>query len=277
MKACGLLLLLLSACIALLAYRAAAEKMEGVSFKPPFETVDSEGRRVVNDTWSHGGNADVKKHFVRLTTDRQSKRGHLWQKSPVGRDELSAILTFRVSGQGKRWFGDGIGLWFTGQKVYTPGVNHGFTDKYKGVGVVIDTFNNPEHKGGHKDVSIFVNDGDKNYEQMYAEKRMGCNAAVRYHEQSANFDPVHSISRIKVKIDKTRLVVEVDEHASGLWVACHEMTLPFSEDWLKTATIGITASTGALADNHDIIRLDAYTDFTDETTGIVDSEMVMNS
>ncbi|EGZ24896.1 hypothetical protein PHYSODRAFT_539853 [Phytophthora sojae] len=277
MKVCGLVLLLLCACVALLARHAAAEKIEDISFKPPFELVDAEGRRMVNTTWSHGGNADVKKHFVRLTTDRQSKRGHLWQKNPVGRDELSAILTFRVSGQGKRWFGDGIGLWFTGQKVFTPGVNHGFTDKYTGVGVVIDTFNNPEHKGGHKDISVFVNNGNKNYDQMYDEQRVGCNAAVRYHEQSANFDPVHSISRVKVKIDKTRLVVEVDDHASGLWVACHEMTLPFSADWLRMATIGITASTGALADNHDIIRFDAYSEFADATIGAVDSEVVMNS
>ncbi|RLN47888.1 hypothetical protein BBJ29_003836 [Phytophthora kernoviae] len=277
MKACGLLLLILTAGVALMMHCITAAKIEDISFKPPFELVDAEGRRMINTTWSHGGNADVKKHFIRLTTDRQSKRGHLWQKNTVDRDELSAILTFRVSGQGKRWFGDGLGLWLTGQKVFTPGVNHGFTDKYKGVGVVIDTFNNPEHKGGHKDVSIFVNDGTKTYDQMHEEKREGCNAAVRYHEQSANFDPVHSISRVKVKISKNRLAVEVDEHSSGLWVACHEMTLPFSEDWLRESTIGITASTGALADNHDIIRFDAYTDFTDSTTGAVDSEMVMNS
>ncbi|RMX66753.1 hypothetical protein DD238_004821 [Peronospora effusa] len=269
--------LLLCTCVALLSRYAAAERMEDASFKPPFNIVDLDGRRLVNTSWLHGGHADVKKHFIRLTTDRQSKRGYLWQRNPVNRDELSAVLTFRISGQGKRWFGDGIGLWFTDQKTFTPGINHGFTEKYKGVGVVIDTFNNEEHKGGHKDISVFTNDGTKSYDQMYDEKRVGCNAAVRYHEQNANFDPVHSISRIKVRIDKTRLVVEVDEHASGQWVDCHEMTLPFNADWLRTSTIGISASTGSVADNHDIIRFDTYSEFMDATIGAVDSETVMNS
>ncbi|CEG49043.1 lectin, putative [Plasmopara halstedii] len=255
----------------------AAVKIDDVSFKPPFEVVDSEGQRIVNTTWSHGGHADIKKHFIRLTTDRQSKRGYLWQKEPVGRDELSVIMTFRISGQGLRWFGDGIGLWFTDQKVFVAGINHGFTDKYKGVGVVIDTFNNPDHKGGHKDISVFVNDGTKTFDQMQEEKRAGCNANVRHNEKSANFGPAFSISRIKVKIDKSRLVVEVDEESTGQWVACHEMTLPFNGDWLQTSTIGVTAATGALADNHDIIRFDAFTDFTDTTIGAVDSETVMNS
>ncbi|KAI9922001.1 hypothetical protein PsorP6_001454 [Peronosclerospora sorghi] len=277
MNDCSLLLLLCAACLASLSLFVCAERLDDISFKPPFDLVDSAGRRVVNTTWSQGAWAEVKKHFIRLTTDRQSKRGHLWQKIPVGRDELSAILTFRISGQGKRWFGDGIGLWLTDQKTFTPGINHGFMEKYTGVGIVIDTFNNPEHKGGHKDISIFVNDGTKSYDQMYAEKRVGCNAAVRYHEKSANFNPVHSISRIKLQINKTRLVVEVDEKATGLWVACHEMILPLQADWLRTATLGITASTGELADNHDIIRFDAYSEFSDVKMGAVDSEVVTNS
>uniref|UniRef100_M4BY22 L-type lectin-like domain-containing protein n=1 Tax=Hyaloperonospora arabidopsidis (strain Emoy2) TaxID=559515 RepID=M4BY22_HYAAE len=270
--------LLLCSLVALL-YRhpISAEPLHSVSFKPPFELINEGNRRIVNTTWSHGGSADVKKHFVRLTTDRQSKRGYLWQKEPLQHNELSAILTFRISGQGKRWFGDGIGLWVTDQAVYASGVNHGFTHKYTGIGIVIDTFVNSEHTGGHKDISVFVNDGTKSYDQMYDETRVGCNADVRYHEQSAKFNPAHSLSRIKVRIDKTRLIVEVDEHASGVWVACHEMTLPLQADWLKTSTIGITASTGALADNHDIIRFDAYSEFQDMMIGAVDSEASMNS
>lgn len=274
------LALLLAVCLALAPWpsnRVDASRIEDVSFKPPFEKVDADGRRIVNDTWVYGGSAEAKKHFVRLTTDRQSKKGYLWQKEKVGRDTFSAVLTFRISGVGKRWFGDGIGLWLTSNARYAPGVNHGFTDKYTGVGIVIDTFNNPEHKGGHKDVSVFINDGSKNYEQLYAEKRLGCDAAVRYHEESASFDPVHSMSRVKVKVDKTRLVVEVDAGASGQWVACHEVTLPFAANWLKDATIGISAATGALADNHDIIRFDAFTDFTDEDVGLVDSEAIMHT
>ncbi|TDH70884.1 hypothetical protein CCR75_002908 [Bremia lactucae] len=277
MESCGLMLMVLCTLIASTVRFATADKIEDVSFKPPFDLMDSHGQRIVNTTWSHGGNADVKKHFIRLTTDRQSKRGYLWHKHPVNRNELSVILTFRISGQGKRWFGDGIGLWLTDHPTYTAGSNHGFTDKYTGIAIIIDTFVNSEHKGGHKDISVFVNDGTKEMDQMYTEPRVGCNAAVRHNEKSAHFDPVHSISRIKVRILNTRLVIEVDDLATGQWVDCHEMTLNLRENWLETSTIGITASTGAVADNHDILRLDAYTDFMDLHIGAVDSETVMNA
>lgn len=39
------------------------------------------------------------------------------------------------------------------------------------------------------------------------------------------------------------------------------LKLPFSSDWAKKAHIGITATTGQLADNHDVISLLAYSDF----------------
>ncbi|DAZ94228.1 TPA: hypothetical protein N0F65_001078 [Lagenidium giganteum] len=270
-------MLLAVALVALLQTPVAAEQMQALSFQPPFDKVDSDGRRIVNDTWSYGGSTDVKKTFIRLTTDRQSKRGFVWQRTPLGRETFSAILTFRISGVGKRWFGDGIGLWFTNHRSFVQGPNHGFTDKFTGVGIVLDTFNNPEHKGGHKDLSIQINDGTKNINMMNDETRIGCDAAVRYHENNAGFDPVHSMSRLKVKIDGKRLVLEVDASANGRWVACQEVTLPFAADWLRTATIGITGATGALADNHDVIRFDAFEDFDDVQVSTVDAQTIVHT
>lgn len=277
---CGLLALLVCVCaafVSLLPTTASAARIDAISFKPPFERVDTAGRRIVNDTWTYGGSAEAKKHFVRLTTDRQSKKGYLWQTQPLGRDTFSAILTFRISGLGKRWFGDGIGLWFTNHQSFVAGVNHGFTDSFTGIGIVVDTFVNPEHKGGHKDVSIQINDGSKDIDRINDEVRIGCDAAIRYHEQAATFDPVHSMSRLKVKIEKQRLVVEIDANSNGRWIACHEVTLPFSENWLESTTIGITGATGALADNHDVIRFEAFEDFADTSTGAVDSETIMHT
>lgn len=43
--------------------------IEGLSFAPPFDAFDAEGSRVVGD-FMHGGSADVKKNYVRLTPDR---------------------------------------------------------------------------------------------------------------------------------------------------------------------------------------------------------------
>ncbi len=48
------------------------------------------------------------------------------------KDEFSVILQFRISGQGKRWFGDGIGIFLTSNKYLTKGSFHGIDPKYTG-------------------------------------------------------------------------------------------------------------------------------------------------
>lgn len=75
------------------------------------------GNRVVHKQWKTHGNAVVNSNFVRLTPDRQSKKGALWSKKALGVSEFSAILKFRISGQGKNFFGDGIGLWMVQQGI----------------------------------------------------------------------------------------------------------------------------------------------------------------
>jgi hypothetical protein len=44
------------------------------SFRPPFQSPNHDGSRGV-EGWSLGGTAEARKHFVRLTPDRQAKLG----------------------------------------------------------------------------------------------------------------------------------------------------------------------------------------------------------
>ena len=67
----------------------------------------------------------------------QSKKGWVWARAPLDADVWSAVIKFRVSGQGKRLFGDGFALWFTQSRFITDGSLHGFTDKYTGVCVEV--------------------------------------------------------------------------------------------------------------------------------------------
>uniref|UniRef100_A0AAV1T1G7 L-type lectin-like domain-containing protein n=1 Tax=Peronospora matthiolae TaxID=2874970 RepID=A0AAV1T1G7_9STRA len=249
-----------------------ASPLPSLTFKPPYEVVDSDGKRQISDGFVYGGATDVKKNFIRLTTDRQSKRGHIWTKSSIGKDELATVIKYRIHGQGKKWFGDGIGLWFTQEPEWKNGDNHGFTDKFYGFGIVLDTFRNVEHRGGHKDVTIQVNDGQKVLDDLNDETKVGCDAAFRYHSNNASFDPVFSSSHIRVMVKGNVLEVEVDPSNSGTWTACYKGDLPFPSDWLRRATFGITASTGALADNHDILSVQSFDEANDEGLFAVDSE-----
>ena len=174
---------------------------------------------------------------------------------------MSAILKFRIAGQGKTFFGDGIGIWFVQQGYYTEGNLHGSTEKFTGVGIIFDTFKNTENAAAHRDVTVLVNDGEKTYEMMTADVK-GCNANFRYHNERADFSVTDS-TRAKILVEENRLSVFIDATNTGTFADCVEIAdIPLlTKDWLKRAYVGITGTTGALADNHDIISLSTYSDF----------------
>eukprot|EP01034_Spumella_vulgaris_P031490 gene31490-38894_t len=88
----------------------------------------------------------------------------------------------------------------------------------------------------------------------------GCNTNFRYHNDRADFS-VTDASRAKVTISDTSLEVLIDAHNTGEWEKCVEIAntgLP--SGWAQNAYLGLTATTGQLADNHDVISLKTYTD-----------------
>lgn len=237
------------------------------SFDRQFDEIDANGVRQVGSGYDMGGSTVVHKKFTRLTPDRQNKRGWIWSQDKFEKNKMSMIITFRVSGQAARWYGDGIGLWITEANNYMEGNNHGFVEKYNGVGVVFDTFVNSDHKGGHKDVSVYVNDGNRDSDYFNDNPKMGCNVpSIRYHEKNDAFKPSVNASRAKIVIDNSQFTVEMDPYNVGDWIPCYSQDLAsvLRPGFLGRSTIGLTASTGSLADNHDILSLLIWDDLDHE-------------
>jgi mannose-binding lectin 2 len=247
-----------------------------LSFHAPFTDLDSDGKRTVKN-WNVQGSAEINKGFVRVTPDRQSKQGFLWGNSPIDADEFTIIFQFRISGQGQRFFGDGIALWITENSHYSGGNLHGASESFKGVGIIMDTFKNTETAALHKDVTIFQNDGTKSVDEMQ-KVSVGCDASMRYHEKRADFSPTNS-SRVKIQYNRGFLKISVDSKTTGTWDACTEIPALnlVPADFTKKAYIAVTASTGALADNHDVIGMSVYSSSDDEEAIMKDSETVWNS
>ena len=85
------------------------------AFSGPFKGYDFLGSRKMSPHWTTHGTTKVSKNFIRLTTDRQSKRGYALNSHAVDPSNWIATLTFRVSGVGEKLFGDGLALWFIDQ------------------------------------------------------------------------------------------------------------------------------------------------------------------
>jgi lectin, mannose-binding 2 len=54
--------------------------------------------------------------------------------------------------------------------------------------------------------------------------------------------------------------VFIDPKDQGEWTPCANVTLNLQDGWLHRAHIGITATTGQLADNHDVLYLKSFSD-----------------
>ncbi|TMW60658.1 hypothetical protein Poli38472_000700 [Pythium oligandrum] len=250
----------LAACVQL----TLAELLTSLSFNKPFDTISADGEREVSKDWTHGGSTAVNRHFVRLTPDRQSRKGYIWSKEKLGRREFSLVLTFRISGQAQTWFGDGLALWITTSPSYVAGDNHGFTGNFKGFGFVFDTFVNQEHSGGHMDVTFLENNGSRTLDDLYYMPKVGCMApGIRYHEGNAAFSPSLNMSRAKVQFANHFVTISIDAKNTGEWEECYRTELLIPEHWIEESTIGLTASTGGLADNHDVISVQVFDEISD--------------
>ena len=148
-----MMLLRLVLCLVLAAVALAAP-LEHASFLPPYAEVDSAGDRMINKHWRTSGTTEVMKNFVRLTPDRQSKRGSVWTRTKIGSDAIVINVKFRIAGQGKTFFGDGIALWLSDSAFWSEGDLHGGQADFTGLAVVLDTFKNTENLAGNLLASI---------------------------------------------------------------------------------------------------------------------------
>ena len=277
--------ILASLAVAALARAGVSDSL--MSFTAPFNFINPKSGERTVPNFDVLGHAVVNENFIRLTPDRQSKRGGIVSTVPVAKGplrEFSAVVRFRIAGQGQTLFGDGLAMWFTrgeGRRQWDAGAElHGVGASFTGFGVVIDTFQNPERP--HKDVSVLVSDGSRagSVEEIAA-NAPGCAAALRFHEERADFSALNA-SALRVTYTRGALAIDVDEGDTGAWRECARLKhLPglappnMPDDgaaqppgaseaagWPvapgQPLHISLTATTGALADNHDVLSFELF-------------------
>jgi len=234
-----------------------AMRIERLSFEPPFVKVDYDGSRTVGTGWMTSGSTVVSKNFARLTPDRQNKKGAVYTSTMLDFPAATLLMEFRISGQAKQFFGDGLALWISTQFFSVFGPFHGFSEQFKGVGIIIDTFENTEW--AHKDVTVVMNDGTKDLKTMKS-KLEGCSGELRFHDKRADFNPESDTAALRVSLlpNGTMNVQISGKGKPFVFRDCTKISLPdhgLPVGWWKDAFITITGTTGQLADNHDVVSL----------------------
>lgn len=253
---------------------AAFSHLSEHSFEPPFTDFSRDGLRQI-DNWQYGSSAVVREHFIRLTQAKAGQHGFLFNKKKVLADAWSATLRFRISGKDKSLFGDGLGFFFTKHAAFHAGSLHGFSDNFEGFAVILDTYRNEGSGLMHKDVLLLSSDGSQPVAASHGgtsdASAVGCDADFRFWEGRQDFEPARNRSAVRIAYNGTDNVVSVyiDERGDGAWRTCIDRApIKARRDFWRPdaahpsglaspasggAYMALSASTGDLADNHDVL------------------------
>ena len=189
-------------------------------------------------------------NYIRLTPDRGSKAGFLWAKHPFTTKSWMTEFEFKVHSTTSGLHGDGFAFWYTSEK-NTRGPVFGSKDKFSGLGVFFDTFNNGRHGLPFPRVNAMVGDGKTAYD--YKDGVTGqvgsCELDFRNKE-----DPTWA--RVKYVQETNRL--QVWSNAGKVGRRDEDFKLCFQADNVvlpPSGYIGFSAHTGGVSDNHDIISV----------------------
>lgn len=195
--------------------------------------------------WQYSGNAIANEEMLRVTPSLKSQSGQVWTKNSVNFDWWEVEMIFRVTGRG-RIGADGLAFWYTEERG-TPGPVFGSNDMWKGLGIFFDSFDN-DNKHNNPYIMAMVNDGTK----VYDHKKDGSSQQIAGCLRDFRNKPFPV--RAKIEYYKNALTVYFQ---SGMTNNEKEYELCFrSENVIlpKGGYFGITAATGGLADDHDVLK-----------------------
>ena len=244
------------------------KQLDDFSFRAPFDDVNPfTGQRQIN-LWDLGGSAVAHRSFVRLTAEAQGSKGWLVSQQPFTHREWSAMLELRASGASPHLYGDGLAIWLVKASDHIEGPVFAREDKWSGLGLFFDTFQNVDHSHHHKHPYIYamINDGTKPYipdAETSADKsnqalpgaheNSGCSYEFRYAEDREDVTVLNH-TRVHLTYRNKMLKMRLQQTSAGVakeWFQCIDMK---DVEIPSPAFFGISAATGDLVDNHDIIH-----------------------
>ncbi|CAG9860160.1 unnamed protein product [Phyllotreta striolata] len=212
------------------------------SFKPPY-LAQKDGSVPF---WEYGGNAIASSESVRIAPSLRSQKGAIWTKQPINFDWWEVDISFRISGRG-RIGADGLAFWYTKSKGAYNGDVFGSSDQWNGLGLFFDSFDNDNHHNNPYIMAI-LNDGTKQFDHQNdgtTQQLAGC---------LNDFRNKPFPTKARIEYYQNTLTVQFhngmtnNEQDYQMCLRAENVILP------KGGYFGVSAATGGLADDHDVIH-----------------------
>lgn len=210
------------------------------SFKPPY--LAQKDNTV--PFWEYGGNAIASSENVRIAPSLRSQKGAIWTKQPINFDWWDVDISFRITGRG-RIGADGLAFWYTQNKGAYDGDVFGSSDKWVGLGIFFDSFDN-DNKHNNPYIMAVVNDGTKEFDHQNDGSTQQLAGCLR------DFRNKPFPTRARIEYYQNTLTVLFNngmtnnEQDYEMCLRAENVVLP------KNGYFGLSAATGGLADDHDV-------------------------
>lgn len=205
--------------------------------------------------WDFGGSTVVTDKLIRLTPDKQSRVGWLWNEQPSHLSAWEAVITMRIHAR-RNPGADGMAMWYCERPVKYDATNKdhearlklwGNAPDFKGLAVIFDTYDND----GQRDnpvVTVLQGTGDANQKWDH-DTDLTSNAKLRCVYEFRNTAKGDNVRVRVVYADKTVQVYLSTTESGAKETFCGQA----KDLYLPTGYyFGLTATTGHLADNHDV-------------------------
>ncbi|CAD5205340.1 unnamed protein product [Bursaphelenchus okinawaensis] len=198
--------------------------------------------------WVVTGDAIASSEQLRLAPSMRSRKGIAWNKRPYTEAENFEVeVAFKITGQ--RIGADGLGIWYTANQG-TLGPVFGANDHWNGLALMFDSFDN-DGRRNNPYVSVMVNDGTKayNHQSDGADQILGgCQRDFRNKPYP-----------VKVRLQYLNNVLTVDISDGLTPQPRYETCLRAENVFLPSrGFFGVSAATGGLADDHDVVDFSVY-------------------
>eukprot|EP00759_Apiculatamorpha_spiralis_P004800 PhF_6_TR12904/c1_g1_i2/m.20331 len=214
------------------------------SLHPPFITDWWQGGL---PHWDFGSAAVVTDHYIRLTPDKQSRHGWVWNEQANDLASWQVSFGFRVHSTGTLG-ADGMAFWYVEHPQRGGGPVFGMPYGFRGLGVGFDTYDNDGQRD-NPSVLVFVDDGSPHARYNSGNDFANDQKGKCIFDFRGGYAPTDVAQARIVYTDSEQRVevyMKMGDRAETLCATVTGVKLPTGYYF------GATAETGHVADNHDV-------------------------